>query len=693
MPRTSTRILLVLLVLALGLTLWLGYRYTDQRDRLRDEGFATARMQASTAAAQISEAFAELMVIAEDIARDLSDGTLAYVDILDRMQDETRVRPDIDGLAITFEPFAYSSDLRLFQTYVFRGEDGFDVLEGATYDYSRPPTAEIDTSWYYDTVNEGAQWHEPFFAAGAQKILVEYGVPFTAVGVDEIAGIVSIDYTLDDVGELMDDLQLGATGYGFVLSDQGTFLAHPVADFVVNRNIFAFANGNDPLAEAAHDAVEIGNRSFVETTDAVTGETVWYFFEPIGSTGWTIGIVLNKSQFQPDPQQTMRDQMTLALAAASVVFLAATTIFHVDRFHFTNFWAVSAVFSLLSVALIVLAWVQINRLQTVEGVSITDQAALDRFVHGIESPPGTFARPLEIPTGIMIQSMQFPDPTSVTVNGFIWQRYPVDAGVMQGFALPQRIGEEATLEEVQRETRDGVETIVWYIGVTLRQNYDTTRYPFDHRDIQIRITPVDLAADIILTPDITAYDLVTPRLLPGVDSGASINNWRLRSSYFSYSEEAMNPALLATSMERFRLPELRFVVQAQRVYMGPFIAYLLPGLIAAAMTFAYLVSGRQSGQMDEIVNALNYAAALFFVVAVIHTALRDQIAAVGVTYMEYVYILLYVAIVFVAANIFWVARFPDWAIVRYRDNLMPKVLYWPVFAGVLLLATLLIFVY
>ena len=111
------------------------------------------------------------------------------------------------------------------------------------------------------------------------------------------------------------------------------------------------------------------------------------------------------------------------------------------------------------------------------------------------------------------------------------------------------------------------------------------------------------------------------------------------------------------------------------------------------MMFTYLVAKHQEGDEDEIVGALNYAAALFFVVAVIHTGMRSQIAAVGITYLEYVYILLYLAIVLVAANVFVVARYPDWFIVRYRNNIITKLLYWAVFNGELLLITILLFVY
>lgn len=699
MQRSYNLMLFALVGLSLLLTAWVTFDYFDRRNRLQDAALEAAQTQSAASATEISEAFAELMTIAETLAAELGDGTLAYTDIEARMLNVVRARPDVDGLAITFAPFAYAPEVELFQVYVYQTADGsFDVLRGATYDYTAT-SSEIDTSWYVDTVNEGAQWHEPFFATGAQKILVEYGIPFYPVGESaataEPAGIVSIDYTLADVRDLMRALELGATSYGFVLSGEGTFLSHPVAEFVATEDIFHLAGEDTPLGQAARRAIESAERDFVPTDDPITGEPVWYFFEPIAATGWTIGIVMNRAQFEPDQRQTVREQMNIALAAAGSLFLVAATIFHVDRFQFTNFWAVSGVFSLLCVVLIVLTWTLTNRLGTENGVTITDQSQLERYIEGLDGPAGSFSRPLEIPTGLLIQAIQFPDPTSVTINGYLWQRYPVDADIVQGFALPQRIGEEATIEEVQRETRNGEERIVWYIGVTLRQTYDTTRFPFDHRDINLRITPAELGAPVILTPDLAAYDLLTPSLLPGVDAGVDVNNWNLESSHFSYATTATNPTLLVVDNPEngHSLPELRFVIQAQRVYLGPFIAYLLPGLIAAAMTFAYLVSGRKVGDNDEIVGALNYAAALFFVVAVIHTALRDQIAAVGISYMEHVYILLYLAIVAVAANIFVVARFPQWGIVRYRDNLAPKVLYWPVFAGVLLLATLVIFVY
>ncbi len=698
MRRTAVVLLFVSMLVSVLVTVYFTYSYFTERRQLESAGLETAQSQARTATDEINTAFGDLMSITESIAEDLSDGTLVYDDIETRLRDVLTTRPDVDGLAVTFEPFAYDPDLYLFQTYVFKQEDGsLETLEGATYDYTRRATEEGDTStvWYVDTIDEGAQWHEPFFATGAQKILIEYGTPFYPVGAGEDAepaGIVSIDYTIDDIQALMQTLELGTTDYGFVMTGRGTFLAHPVPELVANNTVFDIVEDENLLA-IARNALN-GNHDIIEIDDPVSGEPTWYFFEPIESTGWTMGVVLDRSRFQPSELQTVRDQMSRAILIAGSLFLVLTFVFHIDRFQVTNFWAVSATFSILCVLLIVLAWGLTNRLKTQDGVSITNQSQLNSFIEGIDGSNDTITGLETIPTGIQVQSLQFPDPTSVTVNGYIWQRYAGDSQVTRGFALPQQIGEEATIEEVQREIVDGDEIIIWYIGVTLRQIYDTVRFPFDHRNIEIRITPMDLNANVVLTPDLDAYLVMNPQRLPGVDSLANINNWRLVSSRFSYGEQRTETNFGLPERERvLDSYELRFRIQAQRFYLGPFIAYLLPGIIAAIMTFGYLVSGRREGDNDEIVGALNYAAALFFVVAVIHTALREQIAAVNITYMEYIYILLYLAIIAVAANIFIVARFPNWAIVRYRNNLIPKALYWPVFAGVMLVVTLMIFVY
>lgn len=696
MQRVFIFNLVILAIISSIVTAVLTSNYLGQQNRIQDSAINDARTQAQDSAEIISLAFNDVMTIANQLADDLSDGSQPYEEINERLNAEVIDHPDIDGLAITFEPFAYDPQLELYQEYIYKTDDGsFDMLVGASYNYSLPPDDDPETPntmWYYNTVQNGANWLEPFFATGAQKVLVEYAVPFYNVNnPDTVAGIITIDYSLKDVDDLLDELQLGSTGYGFVISSQGTILAHPVSDYVIRQSIFDIIE-DDNLTTAIQSAIN-GTPQFIDTIDPVTDIETWQFLEPIGTTGWTVGIVLNQDEFLLNPEQLVKEQVTIALSGALALFFILTTIFYFDGFDITGLWAASNVFSILCLSLIIFIIWLTSSLHEDTGLPISDDVQLERYLESFNQTLAPTDIPIEIPTGILIQAMDFPDPTSVTINGIIWQDYPVDEEIEVGFALPRRIGEEATIEQISHEINGDVETYVWYIGVTMRQIYDVTKFPFDNRNIIVPIAPLDLNANIILTPDFEPYNFINPVSLPGVDTDVNINNWHFTSSRFSYLNKQHNINLNLNDDVTQTIPELIFSVQAKRNYLGPFIAYLLPGVIAAAMMFTYLVAKHQEGDEDEIVGALNYAAALFFVVAVIHTGMRSQIAAVGITYLEYVYILLYLAIVLVAANVFLVARYPDWFIVRYRNNIITKVLYWAVFNGALLLITILLFVY
>ena len=173
-----------------------------------------------------------------------------------------------------------------------------------------------------------------------------------------------------------------------------------------------------------------------------------------------------------------------------------------------------------------------------------------------------------------------------------------------------------------------------------------------------------------------------------------ISNWEFQGSYFSYQTTNLDTNLgLPSLTERTNTPVLYFNIETRRNFIGPFIAYLLPGLVGAALTFAFLMSDREVGDHQDLVSALSYAAAMFFVIVIAHTALRESIAAVKITYLEYLYILLYALVLLVIIDVFLVVRRPSAALVHYRSNLISKLLYWPIFGILLLLSTVVVFVY
>jgi hypothetical protein len=130
-------------------------------------------------------------------------------------------------------------------------------------------------------------------------------------------------------------------------------------------------------------------------------------------------------------------------------------------------------------------------------------------------------------------------------------------------------------------------------------------------------------------------------------------------------------------------PELHFNVDVSRMFLGPFVAHIVPLGVTSAMLFALLLisSRREASQgllgfsAAEIVLG---AAALFFVASFQHIALREMLVTPDLIYLEYFYFVVYVLMMLVAVNAILFASAAEIRIVEYADNLIPKVLFWPV---------------
>ncbi len=669
------------------------FRYLDSFRLLEASALAYAQQQAGEAAAELDQVFGEIANVALQLASDLGDGTLPYADLSRRARAEMLSRPDIDGLSITFTPYSYDPSQQLYQEYYFRQADGrLGSMIGATYDYSIPPDASPDspqTGWFHLPLAQGSIWLNPFFATGAQKVLIEFGTPFDSLTSERPAGVVSIDYSLEGMRELMASLQLGDTGYGFVVAENGIFLSNPVRDLVGNRTIYDFAieNGDPAMREAADRALN-GERFSFETIDPVSGNLSWIFFEPITSTGWSLGVVLNKGELLPPAREQLRDQAFILLAAGFTLVFAIGLLVRVDTFMSRSWWVFSIGASLVIFAVIGAVLYFARSAAVREGVSVAGEASIERYVEAYQSSR-TDGNAFELPTGIEIHSLDFSSPTVVTVNGYVWQRIPNHApeDLLAGIQFPQVTGTEWLWQEIDRVQTDTETLVVWEFGINLRQPFDPTAFPFDQYPLSIRMEPADIQYPILLVPDSKSYRLQNPGFLPGITPDVFINNWTIKSSYFNYQFHATGQGLTISELPGLAdLPDLHFSVNLKRNFVGPMLAYLLPGLVAAGMMFAFIIGDPKVGDQEEIIATLSFAAALFFVITVVHNALRESVGAIGVTYLEYLYLSLYVAIILATANAFLVVRM-DIPILHFRNNLVFKLLYWPFFSGVLLVAT------
>jgi hypothetical protein len=72
--------------------------------------------------------------------------------------------------------------------------------------------------------------------------------------------------------------------------------------------------------------------------------------------------------------------------------------------------------------------------------------------------------------------------------------------------------------------------------------------------------------------------------------------------------------------------------------------------------------------------------------------LRSQLATGGIIYIEYFYFVLYVMILVVVFNAIMVAKGSENALLQYNNNILPKLIYWPLLLSLQILVTLFVFV-
>ncbi len=666
--------------------------------------FNDAQAEVSRAAAELDVTFGSAMEITEALADDLSSGALPFDDaaIESRLRTLIEERPDLYGISAAFAPDAFPSDNRLHVIYLYRDEDGEIVadIRQSRYDYTQPPGDDPEapqTGWYLDPIENGPMWQEPFLAAGANQVLIEYGAPFFAPDSDDVAGVVALDFSLEGVDALVDGLELGQTGFGLLMNQSGTWLAHPVPEFVATTTFYDSPQFvDDPLLVDAAERSLQGETVTLERVEPQGEVEVWDFFTPVAAPGWALAVELSQSEYALDASVHLRWLTIILLTGGLLVALLVAIFAGATNATTRSLWITSIAYSIIAaimiVAIIVLARTYVAR----DGIAISNQASLAGYLDNLNSEfeARGIEEPIQIPTGVLLQSVRYPDATSVVINGFVWQRVPQVEGeeLTGGFTLPQLIDEPMQVEEVLREERKTETLIVWSINAALKQSFDPTKYPFDSHEISLRLMPLDMQRNIILTPDFGSYEVTTPTFLPGLDSTVSIRDWLITGSAFRFIEVDYGTNLGILNRPTRDLPELTYGIDSRRRFLGPFIAFLLPALVAAMMIFAFVLSDRKPDESDEIVTALSYTAALFFVIAVMHTALRESAAAIGLTYLEYFYLLLYLMVIFVAINTFFVVNRPNYAIVRFGNNLIAKALFWPVVLTAMLIATVMIFV-
>jgi hypothetical protein len=669
--------------------------------------------------------------LVQGLADDLHGGTIDGANLPRRFEEALEKFPGLFGIGAAYEP---SEDVKPFAPFMLRrkGQSPYLFQIEQELDYTA-----FQEQWYLEPLLNGAMWNEPYVGKGQPEPVVDYAVPFYRPGSDRESespsGIVYATVTLESVEEILENVGASVSGYQFVLSRNGRFITHPRQELVrAGGTIFelAWETGDTALFETAISATK-GARGVISYDDPVTGEAAFIVYEPVPELGWSIVTVALRGQ-SADSDYHRRTFLNLLFAALMAVLLIALFILGFPRWKSGREWTYATIVALTFLVGTPVVWVieyEYPAVETDQSEEIVNQTSLRRFIDNYtkESERLKADVPIYVPTGMFIQSIEFTTANDVKVTGYIWQKYKRGAhdDISRGFVLPE--AESPIIKEVYNRPllddgkADGLlsnislgfkkddctkhgpgdlglgpkgcsQLIGWYFSTSIRQNFTYGAYPFDDQYVWMRLWHKDFDRNVVLVPDLASYKVTEPSALPGIETDFVLPGWSLRDSVFTYRRHGYNTNFgIDDYVGQDAFPELYFNVHIKREFLGPFVLHFLPQFVVAMMLFIILLMGSKEGEKAKWLgfaakDIVRGSSVLIIVLIFAHSSLRRTIDSASLVYLEYFYMILYVFSLLIAFNsvLFANGRFK---IIEYKDNLVPKILFWPVLSALVFTIT------
>ncbi len=321
-----TAVFLLCCTLVFGLAI--GYNYIQARAMITGKLEPTARHLVTAAAARVEKVITSVTAQTESMARSLEILGVSDATLLPFIQASVLSHPDVYGSAVAFETWPDGRFKTPRAPYFYRTAEGVGSLDLAnSYDYHLQ-------DWYQIARELGrTEWSEPYFdEGGGDALMATCSVPFfeTKNGRRRIAGIVTADVSLKRLTDIVSSIQVLKTGYGFLLSRNGTFLAHPRQDLIMNESLFSLAEDrNSPEIRKIGRSMVRGESGFIPY-QAVSGVDSWMYYAPLPSVGWTLGVIFPKDELFADIRALTFAMAGMGLAGflllALVIVLIARTI-------------------------------------------------------------------------------------------------------------------------------------------------------------------------------------------------------------------------------------------------------------------------------------------------------------------------------------------------------------------------------
>ncbi|GJM16205.1 MAG: hypothetical protein DHS20C13_15320 [Thermodesulfobacteriota bacterium] len=618
----------------------------------------------------------EIEDIADEITNNISTGIMNRKNLANQLSQALKFEHDISSIGALFSPYSFDENLRLYSPYIIKkGNDSEEASFDSFYDYTTQ-----SVPWYEESITLGENWTQPFYDEISSKEFIYFTKTFSMNSNDDkdSNGLLFIGISIEDIKEKLSSLNLDYSGQPYLITTDGRYVIQP-SDIRIKT------------ADSLKD-IKKYESGFVKIKDQKTNETLYQFFAPLKSSDWIVVFEIVENEILEDFSSYRKKiiniiiAFTLFLTALAFYFMKKITKNYQPKY---LFWGVSIpLFVLYILGSIYICYIGLDyedKSEKEQNAILNDTLLEDFKLDYIkESLNKKEEPPIFIPTGIFIESIDFSTTGTVNIKGIIWQKYYkiIHDDVSRTISISN--ANDQTLTKFFEKSFGNYTLIEWVFNINISSNFDYTKYPFANENMWLLLKHQEFDKNIVLVPDLDSYKLNSSRYLPGLDKNITIRNWEIKNSFFSYTFDSYNTNFgIDNFIGQSRFPEIYF-----NIIMGPnilnvFISNFLPIAIALFLMFAIF----KTATGHYVVRPY---ATLFLALIFLQISLRRNLGANEIVYIEYYYFLTYFIMAGVSLNAVLLQN-SKLGIVQYKNNLIPKLFFWPFTGLAILILNIIVF--
>ncbi|SMC99652.1 methyl-accepting chemotaxis protein [Sporomusa malonica] len=229
----------------------------------------------------------------------------------------------IIGAGFWFEPNAYQPNLKYYGPYKYKDDKGKIVM---TWDYSNAEYDYFKYDWYKDglATKEKIVWSAPYEDAVTKMAMITSSSPITKAG--KIVGVTTTDIGLNEFSDYIKEIKIGQAGYAFIVSQDGTYLAHKQQEKNLKEKI---TDDKDvKVKQLGTEIINNKNKEIKVSRDQLFGAENFVAYVPVGSTGLHLVVVYPAEEAYRDLNKVIMLNIGTFVAAVVILVLVLAWLFN-----------------------------------------------------------------------------------------------------------------------------------------------------------------------------------------------------------------------------------------------------------------------------------------------------------------------------------------------------------------------------